>query len=294
MTHNSGPPTSAVALLAVLLVAAATAGVTSAAGDTEVFLSPTDASIDSGDTTTFDVVVNDADGGVGAVTVTVALDADIGTIVDVGLRGDPGFRDVQTADDGSSTTVNAAAMDTDDTGNVSVASVTVRGGGVGASDVSLAVEALGDEGGHSYSVTETRGASLTVSDTDDDTGDTGDDTDDTDDTDDADDTDDTDDTDDAAGEPATSDSPSSTTEANSVTTDAVTAEQSAADDSTTAHSDDSERSDAGATEETPSTDGSGDGLLTPSDPLQWATGNSPVVVLVAALILSVGLLAYRR
>ncbi|RLM57437.1 hypothetical protein DVK02_06625 [Halobellus sp. Atlit-31R] len=133
------------------------------AGSTSVRLSPTTATINESRSQTFDLVVSDADGGVGAVTATISVgDADVASIEEVELRGDPGVETVDVASDGSEVFVRAALMETD-TGTVTIGTVTVEGTEEGSSDVDLSVESLGDEAGDPYEVGTTPGSSLTVS-----------------------------------------------------------------------------------------------------------------------------------
>jgi PKD repeat protein len=132
---------------------------------TTVSLSPSSAEVAVEDTTTYDVVVDNAQGGVGAYTATLSLgDSSVGSITDVELKGDPatGTTNVDIADDGSSVTIDAALMNTADTGSVTVATVTVAGDAAGSTDLSVSVDALGDEDANAYSVAGTNGASLTV------------------------------------------------------------------------------------------------------------------------------------
>jgi hypothetical protein len=147
-------------VVVMLLVAVATAG---AAGATTVRLASTD-DVPVSETTTVDVVVDDADGGVGAYNVTVALtNPSVASITDVELLGNPSAETsrVDIAGDGSSTTMVAALMDTADTGDVTIAKVTLRGDGPGSTDLELRVAALGDERGNSYT-TDSEPTSLTV------------------------------------------------------------------------------------------------------------------------------------
>jgi hypothetical protein len=130
-----------------------------------VSLSPSEATIGVDETTTFDVVVADADGGVGAIDATVALaDSSVASITDLTVSGATNSEttDVTIAADGSSATVESVLLDTNDDGPVSVVTVTVTGDAVGSSDLSLTIDALGDESGTSYDVTDVTGASLTV------------------------------------------------------------------------------------------------------------------------------------
>ncbi|GGJ06841.1 hypothetical protein GCM10008995_15920 [Halobellus salinus] len=140
--------------------------VRAAAGSTSVRLSPTTATINESRTQTFDIVVSDADGGVGAITTTVTVDdTEVGTITDVSLNGDPGAETIDIADDGSEVFVRAALMDTDDSGSVTVGTLTVEGAGPGTTDIDPTVDSLGDEDGDPYDVGTTPGSSLTVEDT---------------------------------------------------------------------------------------------------------------------------------
>jgi PKD repeat protein len=132
---------------------------------TSVSLEPTSAEITTDDTTTYDLVVDDAQGGVGAYTATVSLDdASVATITDVELLGNPSTStsNVDIAADGSSVTIDAALMDTADSGSVPIATITVQGDDAGSTSLSPSVSALGDEDGNNYVVTGTSGASLTV------------------------------------------------------------------------------------------------------------------------------------
>ncbi|PSP89003.1 hypothetical protein BRC90_06075 [Halobacteriales archaeon QS_4_69_34] len=156
-----------IGLVAVLVIAAGGAVLASAAGDTAVSLSPSERTVTPGTTTTYDVVVESADGGVGAFSATVGLaepDAVGASITDVSVAGDAGLVNTSYGEDNASVTIDAALMDTADTGSVAIATVTVEGEGpAGATDVTLDVETVGDEDGNSYEVTGTSGASLTVS-----------------------------------------------------------------------------------------------------------------------------------
>jgi hypothetical protein len=133
--------------------------------ETSVALEPESATVDEGETTTYDVVVSDANGGVGAYDFTVSIDdPSVASIAAVEVRGSPAEQttDVSVAGDGSSADVAAALANTSDTGSVPIATVTVSGDAEGTSDIGLTVDALGTEAGESYVVTETTGASITV------------------------------------------------------------------------------------------------------------------------------------
>ncbi|SFK75654.1 hypothetical protein SAMN04487950_0937 [Halogranum rubrum] len=132
---------------------------------TVVSLVAADDAVHAGDTTTYDVVVENATGGVGAYAFAVtANDSAVATIDDVSLAGEPSQKQasMSTSNGGSTATVSAAGADTDDSGNVVVATVTVRGDGVGTTDLTLDVETLDTEAGQNYTVTDVLGTSIRV------------------------------------------------------------------------------------------------------------------------------------
>lgn len=133
--------------------------------ETAVHLVPTSDTVESGGSTTYDVVVEDADGGVGVYDFTVGIDdPEIASITDVSLNGSPGgaTTDVTVAGNGSSATVDATRTNTNDTGQVTIATVSVSGDAVGASDIRLSVDALETESGDAYAVTDANGTSISV------------------------------------------------------------------------------------------------------------------------------------
>jgi hypothetical protein len=160
---SSGRPRIIAVVMALVVVCSLFSLPVSAAGSTAVELSPGEATVDIGNTTTFDIVVTNADGGVGAYELTVEInDPDTAQITDVTRLGDPGIGTADIASDGASADVESGLMDTADTGSVTIARVTIEGEANGTSTIQLAVQALGDEAGASYDVTETRDATLTV------------------------------------------------------------------------------------------------------------------------------------
>ena len=151
------------AALVGLLLLSATAAPAVAATDTPVRLVGPDGPATVGETATVSVVVGETEGGVGAYNLTVATDdPDVAAVVDAEVAGDPGIRDVEVAPDGSRVTVRAALMDTADAGEVTVATVTVAAEAAGETDLTVAVETLGDETGRPYEVTTEAGSTLTV------------------------------------------------------------------------------------------------------------------------------------
>ncbi|RDZ63829.1 hypothetical protein C5B90_11950 [Haloferax sp. Atlit-12N] len=194
---------TALAAFAALVCLSALAPPTLAATDTTVGFGTDAATVEPDSTRTFDIVVDSVDAGVGAYNLTVELDdASVGRIAEVATPDgtDPRLQDVSYDEDRTVASVRVVGLDTDDAGSVAVATVTIETAdatGNGALDVS--VSTLGDEDGNSYTVTDTSGLDLSVSESaggggsggGDSGGDTGDDTDDS--TNDGDDGDDTDD-----------------------------------------------------------------------------------------------------
>lgn len=161
---------TAVALAALLVLSLFASTPASAAdlGGITVGLSADTDRVDVASETTFDVVVTDLDGDIGAYQARVWLDdTAVGEIVDVELRGDPNpsVSDVVVAADGSSATFMAAQVDNaalPTSGGVGIATVTVRGVAVGSSDLTLTVQAISDATGHKYPLKAITGATLTV------------------------------------------------------------------------------------------------------------------------------------
>ncbi|WP_144797944.1 autotransporter outer membrane beta-barrel domain-containing protein [Halorubrum depositum] len=146
---------------AVLLRPSGEAGEPNGTGDP----SDADVTVDAGDETTYDVVVANASGGVGAYDFRVeSKDVTHATVTDVSAGG--GASDATTAitviEDGKAVNVTAAPTDTADNGSVAIATVTISGHAVGATDIGLRVDVLGTEAGTAYNVTGTSGASVTV------------------------------------------------------------------------------------------------------------------------------------
>lgn len=151
---------SVVGLCFVVLVLS---GSVAASGTTDVMLSPETETVEPGATVSYDVVVEDASGGVGSFDATVATnDSDVATVRNVSYPNDPAYShhpggsgDAQLA---------ASGMETLDDGPVRVATVTVATAEAGAVRLTLSVSALGDENGSAYTVGDTQGRSLVVGD----------------------------------------------------------------------------------------------------------------------------------
>jgi hypothetical protein len=117
-------------------------------------------------TNTYDIVVEGVDNGVGAFDLTItSSDTGVATITDASITASASGQDDTTSEtsvsDGSAT-LEAALRDTDDTGSVTIGTVTLTGQGAGTTDVEVSVDAIGDESGQSYTVASETGASLSV------------------------------------------------------------------------------------------------------------------------------------
>ena len=132
---------------------------------TGVSLSPESELVAVGDSAEYDIVVDDVDGGVGVYSMTVSVDdPSVASITDASLSNvSENTSDVEIAEDGSSATVEAVLVDTDDTGGVSLGTVTVDSAAEGTTGVSVDVSELGDESGNAYDVTATSNATLEAS-----------------------------------------------------------------------------------------------------------------------------------
>jgi len=148
-------------LLIVACCLGVVAGVVAGASTTEVMLSPKDGPVQPGETVEYDVVVEDASGGVGSFNVTVRTnDSSVLEIRNVTYDDSAAY----THDANGSREVRLAAtgMDTLDTGPVTVATVTMEANDVGTARLSISVTALGDEDGDPYTVTDEQDRTLAV------------------------------------------------------------------------------------------------------------------------------------
>ncbi|MCU4802361.1 hypothetical protein OB920_18450 [Halobacteria archaeon HArc-gm2] len=151
---------SVVGLCFVVLVLS---GSVAASGTTDVMLSPETETVEPGATVSYDVVVEDASGGVGSFDATVATnDSDVATVQNVSYPSDPAYSQHPNGDDDAQ--LAASGMETLDDGPVRIATVTVATAEAGVVRLSLSVSALGDENGSAYTVGETQGRTLVVGD----------------------------------------------------------------------------------------------------------------------------------
>jgi hypothetical protein len=157
----------ALATLLVVSAGAAVAFTASAAGSTTVSVAPDERQVAPGATTTYEVVVENTDSGIGTTNANVGIeDTAVGSITNVTIAGNAANQNVSIAADGSSASFSAIYFGDalpDDPGGVTIATVTVTGNAAGSSDLSLDVTEISDSAGEVYDVTGTDGASLTVS-----------------------------------------------------------------------------------------------------------------------------------
>jgi PKD repeat protein len=169
-THNSLMRTLSV-LLAVAVAVSATAGFASAAATTDLTVSITDDdnTLEPGETTTVEIAVANADGGVGAGELGIELgDPGVATITDVSVLHDPGSTDNAVVGGGQSADLKWAFADSPDTGSVTIVEATLQAASPGSTDVNVVQNSdtgnvvVGDEGGNGYTLATVGSATLTV------------------------------------------------------------------------------------------------------------------------------------
>ncbi len=149
------------AVAGLVLAGALSVGTTAAATTTTVGLEPATQTVDAGDTTTIDIVVTTADDGVGAYNLTVALgNPDVAQLTSVSIPGEPAFDEVTYTDSGDRVQMRVVGLDTQDTGAVSIATLTVQA--TGETTLSLDVAAVGDEEGNAYTISDTTAGQIDI------------------------------------------------------------------------------------------------------------------------------------
>jgi len=158
----------AVAVLSGALLVG-TAATASAAGSTSLFVEPTATDIEPGQTTTVDVVVGDASGGVGAAELRLSVtDPSVASIVNVSVHGGPGFSDTNYAGSDGWVDIAYATADTTDSGAVTILTATVEGDAAGTTTVTVDPRAANDavygydERGNGYDIGDIYGSTVTV------------------------------------------------------------------------------------------------------------------------------------
>ncbi|RLM95293.1 CARDB domain-containing protein [Haloarcula sp. Atlit-7R] len=160
--------TAVVVGLALVLSVVGPVGTAAAAGTTAVTLESGSDSVAVNETTTFDVVV-DSDGGVGAAELGIAVDdPTVASITDIAVAGGSTSSQTDVSADGASASIAYFGVDTPDSGDVTIVTVTLQGEGEGTTDVSVtpreenAAVLLFDESGAPYSVSSAGSTTLSV------------------------------------------------------------------------------------------------------------------------------------
>lgn len=153
----------AVLIIFVLLVG--TVGVVSAAGDTEVSVSPSNETVSVGTAQTFDIVVENASEDVKGYAMNLSLsNRSAGSIQGISPTGVPTA--VTDTTDGTTATVEAVYLSSNQSfasDSPVVATVTVAGIRSGQTNLSLSVEeVVADLEGNQYTVTGTNAANVSV------------------------------------------------------------------------------------------------------------------------------------
>jgi hypothetical protein len=159
----------AVALVLSLMMLVVTVPAASAATTTDASVVVSADRLQTGETTTVDVVVGNVDGGVGAAEMRIAVtDPSVASIEDVSVRGGSMFTETNFADDGSSVDVEYAGANTSNSGRVTILSVTITGQTAGSTAISLGPSGgegeirIYDEEGSGYDLSSTADATLSV------------------------------------------------------------------------------------------------------------------------------------
>jgi hypothetical protein len=127
------------------------------AGTAEVALEPQDATASLTNEVTYDVVVRNANDGLGLFYGTVNV-GDGARVVDAAVAGDPAGATTDVTDDGGSVSFETYGLGIEDTGDgTTVATVTVRAVGAGTTDVTLADVEVADRPGTAYENTTADG-----------------------------------------------------------------------------------------------------------------------------------------
>jgi hypothetical protein len=148
-------------LLVGVLCLGVVAGAVAGAPASEVMLSPKDGPVQPGETVAYDVVVENASGGVGSFDVTVRTN-DSAVVAIRNVTYDDSADYTRDAEGPTEARLAATGMNTLDTGPVTVATVTVEAADLGTAELSVSVTALGDESGDPYTVTDEQNRTLSV------------------------------------------------------------------------------------------------------------------------------------
>ena len=165
---NRAVQSAGVVLVALLVVGsvavpAIAAGSGSAtATDTSVSVEPGSTSVALGNTTTVDIVVDDAPDGINAYEFNISLsNGTVADITGVTLQGDPLFPDKSYGPDNDSVTASAGETDFSSS-SPTVVTVELTGIEGGSTDIDVTANRVTDENSNDYTVTSTQSAALTV------------------------------------------------------------------------------------------------------------------------------------
>ena len=160
-----------VATVVALSAIAGFAGFAGAATTTDLTVSITDDdnTINPDETTTVEIAVASADGGVGAAELGVELsDPGVATITDVSVLHSPGNTDNAVAGGGGSADVKYAFADSPDDESVTILEVTLQAGSPGSTNINVVENSqtgnlvVFDENGAGYTLDTVGSATLTV------------------------------------------------------------------------------------------------------------------------------------
>ncbi|MFB6253726.1 MAG: S8 family serine peptidase [Halobacteriaceae archaeon] len=128
-----------------------------------VKLTPTNSTIGVNSTTTFDVVVVNVTNGVGSYNVTITVEnGSVATITDITFKENPGIETVTYGSNNDTVTIAASILNTTNTGNVTILSVTIVSETNGTTPITIDVHALGSESGESYPIATIENSTLIV------------------------------------------------------------------------------------------------------------------------------------
>jgi hypothetical protein len=130
-----------------------------------VALTPADATVGVGTTTTLAVTVTGATDGVDAFNLDVETsDSDALTLTGASASGSPTVDASGVTADGTTATLRAAGAEPGGGDSVTIGELTVAGEATGSASLSLSVNNLVDQSTDPYTIAETTGASVAVTD----------------------------------------------------------------------------------------------------------------------------------
>lgn len=143
-------------------------GIAAAAGTTDLVVSQSTDTVEPGESVTVEVAVSNADGGVGSADFRIELsDPSVGTITDLTVGNSPGRDESSIDTDGDGANIKYAFDDTQDTGSITIISLSVEADSSGTTSIDVAPNSNGnrvisDELGETYTLQTVESGSLTV------------------------------------------------------------------------------------------------------------------------------------